>query len=344
MVGILIAELLFGNWLKTNAIEKLRIIKDVNLEFDVSGIYNRTPPFIKYSRDYYGLRGRHHKPSEIDLLVVGGSTTDQRYIDDDETWDAVLEKCLHAKGKDINIGNAGVDGRSTKGHISNFKWWFPYIPSFKPKTFLFYIGINDYFIDLEERSYDKPFKTDYKENSFSLRLLLSRNSILYDVIRIVYYQFKTKFVFQVSHRSINFNNLAYTTKGINSGYHTILEQNLNHYQQRLNTLITLCKQLGANPVFVTNPTRNYRINNGNIEGVAKIQMYGDFPINGVDYYYIRAKMDSVTMYAAKKNNCIGITPPKDLWQDEDFYDYFHMTPKGTLKLGSYLAEQLWKDL
>ena len=49
---------------------------------------------IIYSRDSFGFRDRHKSFDEIDILVVGGSTTDERYLNDEDTWTNLLQKKL----------------------------------------------------------------------------------------------------------------------------------------------------------------------------------------------------------------------------------------------------------
>ena len=78
---------------------------------------------------------------DIEILTVGGSTTDQRFVPFKYTYQFVLQKKL--KEHDVSFGcvsNAGVDGHSTWGHIFSFKNWFPLIPDLNPKYVLLYIG------------------------------------------------------------------------------------------------------------------------------------------------------------------------------------------------------------
>ena len=74
----------------------------------------------------------------IDFLVLGGSTTEEKFIDDNDTWTEKLEKKFIKDGKDIEVVNAGIDGQSTIGHIYNFEKWFPHIKNLNPKFIIFY--------------------------------------------------------------------------------------------------------------------------------------------------------------------------------------------------------------
>jgi lysophospholipase L1-like esterase len=127
-----------------NRLNKLNLIRDVDLTYDVGGLYQTDNKQIRYKRDSYGLRGNYGTPGQIDILTVGGSTTDQRFISEGATWQDVLHHVFAAHGKTVHVANAGVDGQSTYGHIKDFDWWFPYIPNLKARYFLFYLGINDF--------------------------------------------------------------------------------------------------------------------------------------------------------------------------------------------------------
>ena len=67
---------------------------------------------IKYSKDEYGFRGREKNLENIDILVLGGSTTDERYLNLEDTWVERLEEKINKKfSKEIDIVNAGIDGQ-----------------------------------------------------------------------------------------------------------------------------------------------------------------------------------------------------------------------------------------
>jgi len=150
LIGILLIELFFGGWFNNNnQLSNLGIIRDVKFEYDVSHLYDTDNPTINYSRDTYGLRGisTFEEPSTIDILTVGGSTTDQRYLDDSKTWQEVLERELAKETPEdpMLVSNAGVDGQSTYGHLKSFELWFSKIEKLQPKMILFYVGINDFY-------------------------------------------------------------------------------------------------------------------------------------------------------------------------------------------------------
>ena len=56
--------------------------------------YNLPNYVIDYQRDEFGFRDRESKFSDIDILTIGGSTTDERFIKDGDTWSKKLENRL----------------------------------------------------------------------------------------------------------------------------------------------------------------------------------------------------------------------------------------------------------
>ena len=142
---VFIFELLNGFWFKSE-LEKnllnLNALYKVDLELDSNDFYENSQT-ISYSRNKYGLRTNCQNMKDIDLVSIGGSTTDQRYIDFENTFSFILQQEI-SKNKDSTycIANAGVDGHKLSDHIISFNDWFPLIPSFKPKYYLLNVGIN----------------------------------------------------------------------------------------------------------------------------------------------------------------------------------------------------------
>ena len=117
VAGVLVLEAIFGNWLQPNRMNRLNMLRDITISYSADALYQTNGKPIIYSRDRYGFRGRYRDPSSIDILTIGGSATDQRYISDGETWQDVLSAAFAEDGQSISVVNAGIDGQSTVGHI-----------------------------------------------------------------------------------------------------------------------------------------------------------------------------------------------------------------------------------
>lgn len=136
-LGIVVIELVFGNWLVEEGLGILGIPRDRQItSTDSQG------NTVVASWDRLGFRSGGVTPPEIDVVVMGGSTTAERLVADGQTWVDELEAALKDRF-DLAIVNAGVDGQTVQGHIQNVKQWFGRIPELKPKVVLFLAGTND---------------------------------------------------------------------------------------------------------------------------------------------------------------------------------------------------------
>ena len=143
-------------------------------------IYNFT-----YLRNYYGFRGEEIIPKNIQAIIIGGSTTDERYKPENFTITENLNKKFKEKKLNIKIINAGIEGQSTEGHFNNFKIWFPKLKNFKPEIIIFYVGINDQFKEIN--NIDNQTLSDglieNPEKFESIKDNLKSRSIFYDLLR-----------------------------------------------------------------------------------------------------------------------------------------------------------------
>ena len=335
-LGIVILELFFGSWVRSDSLNRLSIIRSQTLNYDIEDLYDSPSGRAIYTRDQYGLRGSFKNPSEIDILTVGGSTTDQRYVADGQTWQDVIQEHFRSIGKEVVLANAGVDGQSTVGHIRSFEWWFPMIPDLRPTYIIFYVGVNDFYIE-ENYGYDALVI----DSNMSVRQHIRQKSALYHVLRTLRGVYQAQIRHKIGHGGIDVAQLQLTNRPLQSSYDILMRDRLTEYAERLDVLIARSREFGAEPIFATQPSRLYRLNNGTVEGTRTESLYGDVRINGVDYYYMMRKLDEVTISVCREHNAVCFDIAKEqVWTDSDFYDLTHMTPSGTRKLGGLLFEIL----
>ena len=78
MTSIFIIEIFFGHWfaehnfgpyMREHSLKKIPVVLlYINIHYN----------YI-YKRNYHGFRGEEIDPSEIEAVIIGGSTTDERY-------------------------------------------------------------------------------------------------------------------------------------------------------------------------------------------------------------------------------------------------------------------------
>jgi len=98
---------MFGSWLTGGGLGFVHVPRDLVLQHDTKNI-RANGGIVRYSRDEWGLRGDHKHPSEINILTIGGSTTDELYSDDTETWSAGLQQKFIQVGIPAVVNNSAL--------------------------------------------------------------------------------------------------------------------------------------------------------------------------------------------------------------------------------------------
>ena len=175
-------ELLLGKWIQNFVIKDYIQIpafkRNVKLKYDGRWLYSSKDPVpISYIRDKFGYRSKDANSNKKIFLTIGGSTTDNRFVTEGETWQDNLDK----KFPKYDFINGGVDGQSSYGHIQSIKEWHSkYLKQQDVKTIIFYIGIND-----RRLLINKLDSWDKAQNDFSyVKNLLKDNSYFVKIISI----------------------------------------------------------------------------------------------------------------------------------------------------------------
>ena len=286
---------------------------------------------INYKKDKFGFRGRIKDVSEIDVLVFGGSTTDERYLNLNHTWTEQLELLLNQSNYKIDIVNAGIDGQSTFGHIWNFKHWINKIDDFKTKYVFFYIGIND---SIHHGLFDLNIK-NYKNLSLKNKIkfnIKNNNAFIYGIYKSF---LKIKIIFGLdinpghNKKIIDHDNYQPMDK-INYKFDDIFKEK---YRANIKELTELSRKIGAEPVFITQRTLRW------FKEKDKIFNYGNR-----DHYKFEIFRRNIIMEYCKENNllCIDLFDKLNL-QYNDTYDLVHLTPKGSFKVAKIIHNQILKS-
>ena len=187
LVIIAIMEIFFGHWFSEHSfgpyMREHRLKKN-----HVVLSYNDIQYDFYYKRNYHGFRGEEIDPAQIEAVMIGGSTTDERYKPIEFSIAENLNVLLKKNGYNFKITNAGIEGQSTVGHIYNFKHWFPKLKDFSPKLYIFYIGLNDYSFTPDQDEYSNFGGDGHIKNPEAIEVFfdtLKSNSFFYDKMRIL---------------------------------------------------------------------------------------------------------------------------------------------------------------
>jgi hypothetical protein len=337
---LLMIELFLGGWFfSSNNLNNLGIIRATSMSYE-QDLYDDSDRVIIYSRDENGLRGisTFNDPSKIDILTVGGSTTDQRYITDNKTWQTFLENNFKERGSNYLISNSGVDGQSTYGHIKNFELWYPNIEGLKPQYIMFYVGINDFFLPSDRNDFDDLDKSEQK----SFLDKIEDNSAIYNLIRKIRGLVLVNRA-NVGHKKMDFSKYKYTDAAIGSPelMKFYQENNVIGFQKRISRLIKLSTEMGAEPIFVTQPSLLYKFKGETVLGISEtLKLANVYSYNGVDFYHLLNMLNSAMLEVCEDQYLLVDLTNAPIWDQNDFYDFYHMTPKGAEKVSNEIYNQI----
>jgi hypothetical protein len=116
---------------------------NVSLQLEVArGLLPGIEGPTRFSTNNVGLRGRRFEGAGEGprALVLGGSTAELFYVDDDDAWPAVMERTLRSEHPRAWVGNAGRAGLTVRANTVQLRHLLEPI---KPELVVVIAGIND---------------------------------------------------------------------------------------------------------------------------------------------------------------------------------------------------------
>jgi len=258
------------------------------------------------------------------------------------TWQDVLSQAGVEAGHALQVANAGVDGQTTYGHIKSFESWFSAIPNLRPRYVLIYTGINDFWV--KEGAYNS-FDDLHRKNMSPVDRALDCSAFVH-LYRRLQGAHTARYAAGLFHHRENFSEWDWvSTNRFAGSYEDLMKDKLRRYGGRLSVLTSRIRQMGATPIFVTQPSRLYKFISGVIHGTAHEFDWGGATVNGVDVGHMMRLLDRTTMRTCEQQSAICIDLAVDLQvEDTDFYDLAHNTPTGAAKIGQFLFHRLERTL
>jgi lysophospholipase L1-like esterase len=335
--GLVAAELAFGSWLYGTDLQMLTAPRQADLRFDVSELYSGG--VAVYRRNNLGFRGDVGRPGMIDVLAVGGSTTNERYVSEGETWVDVLRRNFVAAGAPLVIANAGVDGHTTIGHLSSFDAWFARIPKLRPAYVILYVGINDTVVP--EGGSPTPARASASSPSAPdasgwLVAAFKRHSALYTLHRTISGYFRSLRAGLVYPEGAAPGELLAESAGAPNNLAPDYALRLAAYRTRLEELDWRIHAMGAQAIYVTQTRGDARLVGG--EGAGKVR---GISADAVRVWHVLDLFNRVTMQVCGDKGAICVDLANEIeFEIGDFYDHVHTTSAGSRRIGEYLFDKL----
>ena len=333
-------EIIFGNWLKKDNLGNLLIPK-----YSRNIITN--PPYEWpynngiYSRDKYGFRANNQNLKEIDILVIGGSTTAERYVQDEFIWTKVLERNLQKYNIDKKILNAGIGGQTSFGHIKMFDLWFSNLENLKPQIIIFYIGINDALFMNEHSQAHSQGRIFNNINIDSLVPVKFHEKIVQNIknnsaLHLLYLIVRGNIISkknQIGHNINLYNDKDITSSTVSKNKDLLkyyeqpryeyIKEYLYYYKNNLKKLLKITNERNAKVIFVTQVVAK---NNWLVDQLSVINK------------------ETISFCVKHNISCLDIEKYNIFEDKKDFFDTMHTTPFGSEKVGKIIAKFIYEKV
>ena len=233
---------------------KIKLPKDKKYHF-INDKSDKLDRVVSTSWNHMGFRGEM-PPKDfseyLTIIAVGGSTTECTLVSDGKTWCDLLAGKLKEKFKPVWLGNAGLNGMSTYGHIIFLE---DYLVKIKPKVVLFLVGANDIGMNTYRNGdldhFQKPV-TGWLASGWEE--LLNRSAVLGYAIN--FYRYSKARSMGLTQPIFNFAELEqvdFSPEKAQALLQEHREKYLKGYEARLHKLIEISRANGIDPVFITQP-------------------------------------------------------------------------------------------
>jgi len=327
ILGIIIIELIFGTWLKKNNYSSLLIPRQQTNIIDNFPYKHETLGI--YSRDKHGFRANQYDLNLVDILILGGSTTEERDVDDNKIWTKVFEKNLENK---LKVINAGIGGQTSYGHKSMFNMWFKNFTDLKPKFIIVYLGINDALYLVEYMNNQEMIFNGRQINSSNRDTLINLNYI----DRVTQY-FKNNSIFHSIYLILKGNIISNKYKvGYNStptsfiAYEEQKPKFLINLEEKL--LITFKEYYQKNLLHILKESQVY-----DAELILVTQTLSN-------KYWLKSYLETINNFTLdfckiNKLTCFNAESDTLKLKESYFYDGIHTTPEGSRVIGKFIAKK-----
>ena len=326
-LGLIFIELIFGNWIFGPKFSSIIIKRNITKVWNPS--HYESEHAAMYKKDEFGFRGNYKKISDVKVITVGGSTTDERWIDENLTWSHLLQKKLENSYTNFKVANAGTMGQSTIGHLKNFEIWFNQIPNLNPEYFIYYIGINDSILLLKALDKYKDRRNYNDADTLVSEKLVERqsrylknNSIFYKIFKLVNGYFTARKYGAIHFTNTWKNKKEFQTIIINPK-DKITVQFLIDYKKRLEKIKKETNKYNSTAILVTQKVHK-----------------DHFLSNALNIINTETKNFCIS----NKVICFPLDEQINFDFEKDFYDGIHTRPSGNSKISEYLFYEFKKKL
>ncbi|MCH8062442.1 MAG: hypothetical protein IH861_08060 [Chloroflexi bacterium] len=317
-----------------------------------------------FSVNSQGIRG-----DELDtgasyrILALGGSTTENGFLDQSEAWPQLLQRQLNERSDSRTwVGNAGKSGPNSRHHVVQMRYLLSELSEINAIVMM--VGINDLTLRLgQDSQYDENYSIDTKEASRLVRRAFSVYPVEFDTAfykRLALWGVakKLKAFASAGDQSQEELQRKHVTWRANrqqaSGFRDRLPDMasaLDEYALNLRAIAATAEKHSVRLILLTQPAMWQNEISEKQDSLLWFGGIGDFQNNvGGEYYSVAALAQALSMYNETLLDvcrdagveCIDVASsiPHDA---DNFYDDVHFTEKGAESVARVVAEYLFRN-
>lgn len=330
---------------------------------------------IIFSANSRGLRGGEFSSADLSILVLGGSTAEGHYLDDNQTWPQILAKELNAIktfGK-VSVGNAGKAGLGVRHYRLQAESLLPQFGNIDivailtgPNDLLSFINNPEWSDDTPSKQVDSaafhrvvspyaPWSYALVKEEFSYLKILAKNQTrrLLTVTHIM--KNRRSELVQDSDGKTYANRrkrrMAANKIEFPNDLQPQLERRLAAYERRLRETVAVIIQNNAVPILLTHPL-NYSPDMPDSEKNLWWEGRLNYKIPGIDkeIYLSESSVadligkfnDVARKIAAENPNKVMLIDLADILRGKHgiYYDEWHFNIEGARQVGRILAAEI----
>ena len=209
----------------------------------------------RYSTNNIGFRGNDYieDKDQVSIFMIGGSTTEDLFIDDSLCVSSTLEKLLNKRSNQkFSVFNAGMSGTDTQDHIEMIALRIMHL---NPDLIILYCGFNDLQRILQGKDFSNPL-TKNVSAYFSLKMVLTEFQ-LYRRFLILKNNFKSWFSL---HKDLSTITIKTRYKQLSNQMKMYDEDklttpiNFSSFKTNINSIIGICNKNNVPIIIETHPT------------------------------------------------------------------------------------------
>ncbi len=296
-------------------------------------------------RNSLGFRGPEPPADfakDLTIITVGGSTTECFDLAEDKTWPHDLGVKLKPGFTHLWLNNAGLSGNSTFGHYILMQ---DYLVKLQPKVVLFLVGINDVGLQSERDFDERIHEINFRSLERFLASVAGHSELATAALNLYRFYFPKSVMINNQNDPQETDLRKLPSFAVSKeAQAAIMKDHQDHYvdpyKNRLEKLITICREHNIIPVLLTQPVL-YGKRVDPTTGVNLGHKFVAKDMDGATGWQVLELYNDITRQVGHEQGVLVIDLAREMPKDSRYYyDLMHYTNAGADKVADLIADQL----